>query len=283
MAPALLLSLLLSQPKVLLYAVHGDANALTSYDVSTWEPGSKLFIAVDQASLREEPNEEARVLAALALGSPVTVKQRLGERVRVLDRVDYWYQVEAKGSDGRPVTGHIFGNLLTPLRLEGDLDGDGEKEIATVAMTADFKIRVRVMEPKLPPNQRVANLDLRPGGQGPGGSAQASFVDAKKAGVPLLLVESAPEGSTSNYKIFVSYVVPNHKRGTLGTVLEALSLGEISDPPILVRHAVSFDRRKKRLISVETNKGELKAGRTVKIRHVYQWNDGVYSEEHKTR
>lgn len=283
MAPALLLSLLLSQPKVLLYAVHGDANELTSYDVSTWEAGSKLFIAVDQASLREEPSEDARVLSTLALGAPVTVKQRLGERVRVLDRVDYWYQVEAKGVDGRPVTGHVFGNLLTPLRVEGDFDGDGEKEVATVAMTADFKIRVRVMEPKLPPTQRVANLDLRPGGQGPGGSAQVSFVEAKKAGVPLLLVESTPEGGSSNFKTYVSYLVPTHKRGALGSVVESLSLGELSDPPVQVRHAVSFDRRKKRLISVETNKGELKSGKTVKIRHIYQWKDGVYAEEHKGR
>jgi hypothetical protein len=257
MAPALLLSLLLSQPKVLLYATHGDANELASYDVSTWEPGHKLFIAVDQASLREEPNEEARVLTSLALGSPVTVKQRVGERLRVMDRVDYWYQVEAKGADGKPVTGHVFGNLLTPLRLEGDFDGDGEKEIATVAMTADFKIRVRVMEPKLPPNQRVANLDLRPAGAGPGGTAKVSFVDAKKAGVALLMVESAPEGDSSSSKVFVSYLVPNHKRGALGTVLESLSLGEISDPPILVRHAVSFDRRKRRLISVAVSNTQL--------------------------
>ena len=283
MAPALLLSLLLSQPKILLYAAHGDTTELASYDVSTWEPGSQLFIAVDQASLREAPQEDASVVASLALGSPVTVKQRLGERIRLLDRVDCWYQVEAKGADGKPVTGHLFGNLLTPLRLEGDFDGDGEKEIATVAMTADFRIRIRVMEPKLPPNQRVANLDVRTSGQGPGGSAKASFVDAKKAGVALLLVESAPEASSSSSKIYLSYVVPGHKRGALGTVLESLSLSELADPPILVRHAVSFDKRKRRLISVETNKGELKSGKTVKIRHVYQWKDGVYTAEQKRR
>ena len=104
--------------------------------------------------------KQAKVLASLALGTPVTVKRRLEPRVRLLDRVDSWYEVEAKRADGTPVTGLVFGNLLTPLRVEADLDGDGEKELATVAMTADFKIRVRVMEPTLPPNQRVANLDL---------------------------------------------------------------------------------------------------------------------------
>jgi hypothetical protein len=283
MAPALLLSLLLSQPKILLYAVHGDTNDLSSYELSTWEPGHKLFIAVDQASLREEPDEEAAVLASLSLGAPVTVKARSGERVRVLDRVDYWYQVEAKGLDGRPVQGHLFGNLLTPLRLEGDFDGDGEKEVATVAMTADFKIRVRILEPKLPPTQRVANLDLQPAGRGPGGSVKASFVDARKAGVALIMVESIPEADSTSFKAFVSYVVPGRKRGVLGTVMEALTLTELSDPPLMVRHAVSFDRRKRRLISVETRKGEQKSGKTVKVRRVYQWKDGVYAEEHRKR
>jgi hypothetical protein len=283
MAPALLLSLLLSQPKVVLYAAHGDTSDLSSYDVSTWEPGHKLFIAVDQASLREEPDEEGAVVASLSLGAPVTVKARSGDRVRVLDRVDYWYQVETKGLDGRPVQGHLFGNLLTPLRFEGDLDGDGEKEIATVAMTSDFKIRVRVLEPKLPPTQRVSNLDIHPAGRGPGGSVKASFVNPRKAGVALLMVQSIPEGDSTSFKVFVSYVVPGRKQGVLGTVTEALTLTELSNPPLMVRHTVSFDRRKRRLISVETRKGEQKNGKTVKVRHVYQWKDGVYAEEHKKR
>jgi len=283
MAPALLLTLLLSQPKVLLYAAHGDPSELASFDVSTWEPGHKLFIAVDQSSLRTEPDEEATVLASLALGTPVTVKRRLEPRVRQLDRVDYWYEVEARRGDGPPVTGLVFGNLLTPLRFEADLDGDGEKEIATVAMTADFKIRVRVMEPKLPPNQRVANLDLRPAGEGPGGSAKASFVDAKKAGVALLMVESIPEADIRSFKVYLSYVVPDRKQGKLGAVMESLFLHERVDPPVVVRHKVSFNRKQRRLIAMETNKGELKAGKTVKIRRVYQWKDGVYTLVPKKR
>jgi len=280
MAPALLLTLLLAQPKVVLYAAHGELDQLSSYDVSTWEPGHKLFIAVDQASLREEPNEEARVVASLPLGAAITVKRRLEERVWLLDRVDSWYEVEAKGADGKTVTGLMFGNLLTPLRFEGDLDGDGEREIATVAMTADFKIRVRVMEPKLPPNQRVANLDLQSAGAGRGGSAKASLVDAKKAGVALLSVESVPQADSRSFKAFVSYVVPGRRKGVLGTVMESLTLHELVEPPVVVRHVVKFDRKKRRLISVETHKGERKGGRTVKRRRVYQWKDGVYTEVH---
>lgn len=281
MAPALLLTLLLAQPKVVLYATHGELDQLASYDVSTWEPGHKLFIAVDQTSLREEPGEEAKVVASLPLGAAVTVKRRLEERVWLLDRVDHWYEVEAKGADGEAVTGLVFGNLLTPLRFEGDLDGDGEKEIATVAMTADFKIRVRVMEPKLPPNQRVVNLDLKSAGAGRGGSAKASRVDAKKAGVALLRVESVPQADSRSFQAFVSYVVPGRKQGTLGTVKEALMLHELVEPPVVVRHTVKFDRKKRRLISVETHKGERKGGGTVKRRRVYQWKDGVYAEVHR--
>jgi hypothetical protein len=280
MAPALLLTLLLAQPKVVLYAAHGDLEQLTSYDVSTWEPGHTLFIAVDQASLREEPSEEARVVVSLPLGAAVTVKRRLEERVWQLDRVDSWYEVEAKGADGKAVTGLVFGNLLTPLRFEGDLDGDGEKEIATVAMTADFKIRVRVMEPKLPPNQRVVNLDLQSAGAGRGGSAKASLVDAKKAGVALLSVESVPHADSHSFRAFVSYVVPGRRKGTLGTVMESLTLHELVEPPVVVRHDVKFDRKKRRLISVEIHKGERKGGGTVKRRRVYQWKDGVYTEVH---
>jgi hypothetical protein len=283
MAPALLLTLLLAQPKVVLYAAHGDPSELTSYDVSTWEPGHKLFIAVDQASLRMEPDEEATVVTSLALGTPVTVKRRLEARVRLLDRVDHWYEVEAKRADGKPVVGLVFGNILTPLRFEEDLDGDGEKEIATVAMTADFQIRVRVLEPKLPPNQRVVNLDLRTAGKGPGGSTKASFVSAKKAGVALLVVESIPLAESSSFKAFLSYGVPERKPGTLGAVKESLVLHELVDPPVTVRHKVSFDRRKRRLSSVETNNGQLKVGKTVKLRHVYQWRDGVYTRLHKKR
>jgi hypothetical protein len=283
MAPALLLTLLLAQPKVVLYAAHGDPSELTSYDVSTWEPGHKLFIAVDQASLRRDPNEEATVVTSLALGTPVTVKRRLEARVRLLDRVDHWYEIEAKRADGKPVAGLVFGNVLTSLRFEGDLDGDGEKEIATVVMTADFQIRVRVLEPRLPQNRRVASLDLRPAGKGPGGSTKASFVSAKKAGVALLMVESIPLTDSSSFKAFLSYGVPERKQGTLGAVKESLVLHELVDPPVTVRHKVSFDRRKRRLISVESNKGQLKVGKTVKIRHVYQWKDGVYTALHKKR
>jgi len=277
MAPALLLALLLSQPKVVLYAAHGDMSELESFDVSTWEPGHKLFIAVDQASMRTEPDEEATVLASLALGTPVTVKRRLEPRVRMLDRVDHWYEIEAKRADGSPVTGLVFGNLLTPLRFEADLDGDGEKELATVTMTADFKIRVRVMEPKLPPNQRVASLDLRPAGDGPGGSVRAAFVDAKKAGVALLSVESIPEADVRSFRAFLSYVVPERQKGKLGAVRESLVLHERVDPPVVVRHKVTFKRKQRRLIAVETHKGELKVGKTVKTRRVYQWKDGVYT------
>jgi hypothetical protein len=283
MAPALLLTLLLAQPKVVLYAAHGNLEELTSYDVSTWEPGHKLFIAVDQASLRAEPGEEGRVVAYLPLGTAVTVKRRLDERVRLLDRVDHWYEVETTSADGKAVTGLVFGNLLTPLRFEGDLDGDGEQEIATVTMTADFKIRVRVMEPKLPPNQRVTSLDLRSAGAGAGGSARASFVDAKQAGVALLRVESVPQADSHSFKAFLSYVVPGQKQGMLGSVREALTLHERVDPPVVVRHAVKFDRRKRRLISVETHKGDLRPGKTVKVRRVYQWKDGVYMEVYRKR
>ncbi|MBN1210911.1 MAG: SH3 domain-containing protein [Myxococcaceae bacterium] len=283
MAPALLLSLLLAQPKLLLYAAHGAPSELASYDVSTWEAGHRLFIAVDQASLLEAPEEQARVVASVALGTPVKVTLRLAERSRVLDRVDHWYQVEAKAADGRLVRAYAFGNLLTPLRYEADLDGDGEKEVATVAMTADFKIRVRVMEPGLPLHQRVASLDLRPAGEGLGGSVKASLVPAKKAGVALLKVESIPLADSSSFKVFLSYVVPRRARGTRGSIIESLSLRERAEPPIVVRHSVSFDRKRRRLIAVETNKGELRLGKTVRIRRVYQWKDGVYTEVRKKR
>ena len=212
MAPALLLTLLLAQPKIVLYAGHGDPSDVASFDVSTWEPGHKLFIAVDQASLREEPDEQAKVLASLALGTPVTVKRRLEPRVRLLDRVDSWYEVEAKRADGWPVSGLVFGNLLTPLRVEADLDGDGEKELATVAMTADFKIRVRGDGADAAAEPTRGEPGPADGGRGDGRLGKLTYVDARKAGVALLMVESLSETDVRSFKVFLSYVVPERQR-----------------------------------------------------------------------
>ena len=80
-----------------------------------------------------------------------------------------------------------------------------------------------------------------------------------------------------SFKVFLSYGVPERQKRRLGAVMESLFLHERVDPPVVVRHKVSFQRKQRRLIAVETHRGEPKARKPVKTRRVYQWKDGVYT------
>lgn len=292
MSFALLLSLLLSHPAAaeqkapLQYSAPRDAakREPKSYEVSLWEPGTQVCMAVDEANLRAEPKEDAPVLATLPMGAKVTVKKRVGGVVKVSDRVDAWYQVKAPGAEGKPVTGFMFGNVMTQACYSLDMDGDGEEELVTVAMTADFKIRVRVMEPRLPPPHRVASAEVEPAGQlytgHVGGPAEVSLVDAKRAGVPLIQVDSRPEQDSDYSTTYFSYVVPDGKPGVLGQVKVALYASGLADPPNISEYKVSFQAQERKATVLRTSTEEEDDGRDTKTvtRQHYQWQDGVYVE-----
>ncbi|MFY2558139.1 SH3 domain-containing protein [Corallococcus terminator] len=300
MTPGLLLSLLLTQtpPPDIHYTAEtveeGAQRTLESYSFTEWEPSGKteaLYVGVDEANLRQTASAEGAVVATLPLGAAVRVLEKGKERLKVGEYVNHWYSVEyvdAKGTadaaDDAVFKGWLFGNTLTPFRFEADFDGDGEKEIATVVMSGDFKIRVRVLEPNVKPPRRVSSVDLSPAGQGylsvNGGPASAKLVLAKTAGVILLQVDSAPEACGDFRTNYVSYTVPGNKKGVLGKAKLGLEVAGLSDSPSFSRFKVSFQAGKKQLTVLRTNEEEDESGKvvTTKEQTRYQLKDGVYSE-----
>lgn len=297
MMPALLLSLALTQsPEPELHytarsleeGADPAKRALDSYDFTQFEPSGKsehLYVGVDEANLRETAAADGSVVTTLPLGAAVRVLKRGPERLKVGEYVNHWYQVEyVDPKAGGPVTGWLFGNTLTPFRYEADFDGDGELEVATVVMSGDFKIRVRVLEPNVKPPRRVSSVDIVPAGQAymsvDGGSAKVELVAAKTAGLALVQVDSTPEACSDYSTTYVSYTVPGKKKGVLGKTKLALEVSGLSDPPNMSSYKVSFQPRQQGLTVVRTNTEEDESGKEVKTteRTKYKLADGVFSE-----
>jgi hypothetical protein len=118
--------------------------AVEKYSFSQYEVGSNVRCAVDGANLRPGPGIEGDPVAQVPFGAEVEILEVASEPVRVQDRVDRWYRVKTPAGEG-----HLFGNTLTPLFYEVDLDDDGKAEQVTVAYTAKLSVIVRVFEPHL--------------------------------------------------------------------------------------------------------------------------------------
>jgi hypothetical protein len=296
MTPALLLSLVLSQsPELELHytatsldeGADPSKRALDTYDFTQFEPSAKkagLYVGVDEANLRQSPGADAAVVTTLPLGAPVRVLERGKERLKVGEYVNHWYQVEYLDAKGASFKGWLFGNTLTPFRFEGDFDNDGEQEVATVVMSSDFKIRVRVLEPNVKPPRRVSSVDITPAGQGymsvDGGSAKVTLVPAKTAGLALVKVDSMPEACSDYSTTYVSYTGLGKKKGVLGRSKLALEVAGLADPPNNSSYKVSFQPKQQGLTVVRTNVEENESGKEVKTteRTKYKLADGVFSE-----
>ncbi len=171
---------------VLVYQGPTEAAADPSaYAFTTYAPGDKPFLSVDEANLRGSASIDAPVVRTLRLGSQVEVLEVASETTLVKDRVDRWYLVRT--TEAEPKEGFVLGNVLTPLAVTGDLDGDGKPESLAVSFTSDFVVRVRVLEPGLAARRKraVAALDfLMPEEAGKrGGRARLVKVSAAEAGV----------------------------------------------------------------------------------------------------
>ncbi|AGC44917.1 hypothetical protein MYSTI_03611 [Myxococcus stipitatus DSM 14675] len=292
MTPALLLSLLLAQSEApsLHYTAFLEEEAgprtLESYDFTQWEPAEKkvnLFVGVDEANLRQTASADAPVVTTLPLGAAVRVVSRGKDRLKVGEYVNHWYSVEYT-KEKQTFKGWLFGNTLTPFRFEADFDGDGEKEVATVVMSNDFKIRIRFMEPKAKPSRRVTSVDVMPAGQSylnvDGGPVVVKLIAAKVAGVTLLQVDSKPEACSDYKTTYVSYQVPENKPGVLGQAKNALDVAGLSDPPNVSSYEVTFQSGAKELTVVHSRTEEDEAGKEKKSkeRERYGFRDGVYAE-----
>ncbi|NNC17891.1 SH3 domain-containing protein [Corallococcus exiguus] len=297
---ALLLSLFLTQEPdsetVLEYraamAEEGAAPAPESFEFTSFEAGQTVYLGVDEGNLRANAAADAAVVQTLMLGTPVKVV-KAGTRAKVGEYVNTWYQVavvDAKAPAGAaPVTGWVFGNTLTPFRIEADLDGDGEMEVATVVMSNEFKARVRVLEPNVKPPRRVSSVDVQVAstayGEGHGGPVKMRLVPAKKAGVALLEMESTPERCGDFITTYVSYTQADGKKakGVLGKAKLALEAAGLSDAPNFSTFKVAFQAAAKQAVVTRKTVEEEEEGKawTVTAREVYQWNDGVFTKVKK--
>ncbi|NRD64314.1 SH3 domain-containing protein [Corallococcus exiguus] len=297
---ALFLSLILTQEPdsetVLEYravmAEEGAAPAPESFEFTAFAAGQTVYLGVDEGNLRANAAADAAVVQTLMLGTPVKVV-KAGTRAKVGEYVNTWYQVavvDAKAPAGAaPVTGWVFGNTLTPFRIEADLDGDGEMEVATVVMSNEFKARVRVLEPNVKPPRRVSSLDVQVAstayGEGHGGPVKMRLVPAKKAGVALLEMESTPERCGDFITTYVSYTQADGKKakGVLGKAKLALEAAGLSDAPNFSTFKVAFQAAAKQAVVTRKTVEEEEEGKawTVTAREVYQWNDGVFTKVKK--
>ena len=302
MTPSLLfsLSLLLSaapqddedaEPVMLEYSAPDDATKRTveSYQFTRFEPSAQpLYVGADEANLRAVPRADADVVTTLPLGAAVRVLAQGAAPVKQGDYVNLWYQVEST-EEGTRRTGWLFGGILTPFRFEADFDGDGEKEVATVVMSSEFKIRVRVRELDVKPPRRVSSVDVETSGGAyfsqVGGPAQVRLVPAKKAGLPLLQVDSRPEACADFSTTYVSYVEPKKKKGVLGKARIALELHGLSDPPQQNLYTVSFQDKGKKVTVLREDIFDGEEGEntvTKKRREFYAYREGEYVEVKKT-
>ena len=155
-------------------------------------PRDQVYVAAPRSNLREKPDGNAALLCELDMGAPVKVLASVGAPVEISQRTDVWYQVEAGCPDGKATRGHLFGATLTPLRLLEDLNGDGVREVITVAIGWDAKARIRVSNPAEPdPTKAVQQVLEATSVPDPVRTSDVtlSFVPASQAGVPLILHE----------------------------------------------------------------------------------------------
>jgi len=259
MAPLFLASVLLATPIV--YTFHESKQ---TREVTDWSKEPRVWVATHRAKLHEHPSADSVVTYELKFGWPVKVVHVMTPEPVVVDgRADRWYRI---ASEGR--AGYVFGDALTSARFEDDFDQDGEAELATVAFTSDFMIRVRFFEPK---EQIESFVDVRPSGGAflglEGGNAYAEALKKGTAGLPLIHVDTHVEACADFSDAWISYAN--------GTPRLALHQSGLIDPPNHATYKVEFQAAKKRaLIKREKAEEEDKPHR--KWTEVWSLDGGVF-------
>lgn len=196
-----------------------------------WPMGQRLFVAGHEVNLRAAASTDAPVVRELDLGTPVVVKALLADQVEVGGRMGRWYAV---GVEGAGVQGALFGGVLTPARIDADLDQDGEDEVAILTWGWEQNTVIRVREPGIQGAAAVTQLDLGPTHdiEGPQDEMSLQVTTAKQTGIPLLGVhlpgrEMCGSGSATHY---ISY--RSASKGTLGGLREAVGDHHWADAPV---------------------------------------------------
>lgn len=250
-----------------------------------WPAGQRLYVAGHEVNLRAAASTDAPVVTELDLGTPVVVKALLADGVDVGGRTGRWYAIEVEGSGKQ---GALFGGVLTPARIEADLDEDGEAEIAVLTWGWEQHKVIRIREPALQGASAVTQLDL---GQtfdidGPQEEQWAGITTAAETGLPLLKLhtpgrEMCGSGSATHY---ISY--RSAGPGTLGTLREAIRGHAYADAPIYDLVELSWEPKARAVTAKHTTyTGEVDEGgdgeeKVTVTRHVLR--EGVFEAEKPT-
>jgi hypothetical protein len=260
---------------------HPKKAKISEYDFNRWAVGAEACVANDDVNVRASANAKAANVGMFGLGTKVRVVKVAAKAEKLSDRVDLWYQVAGPDKDGKPAQGFVFGAALTPVCFEADLDGDTQKERIALSVAWDMKIRVRVVNPALSGDARMATFDLTPSSTftaDKSAGATASALTAADAGIPLLRVDEVPFGDGQYWRVYLSYGRPEGQPAAAPVLRQALQVVGMSDPPTVATFHVKFDAAAKTSTvtygAIDTDSGSDKE----EVSHVdkYTLEHGVY-------
>lgn len=241
-----------------------------------WPVGQRLFVAGHEVNLRAAASTDAPVVRELDLGTPVRVAALLAEQAEVGGRAGRWYAVEIEGTGQQ---GTLFGGVLTPARIDADLDQDGQDEIAVLTWGWEHNSVVRIREPGLEGAAAVVQLDLGAVHDidGPQERMFLNATTAEATGIPMLVVffpgrEMCGSGTTTKY---VSYRAT--EGAGLGTPRLAVQGHTWSDAPVYSYRELGFEPAQHAVLVTETMGDHDEERETVTTTRLVL-RDGVFEE-----
>ncbi len=247
-----------------------------------WAPGQRLYVAGHAVNLRAAASTDAPVVTELDLGTPVIIKALLADGADVGGRTGRWYAIEVEGSGKQ---GALFGGVLTPARIDADLDQDGETEVAVVTWGWDYHKVIRIREPGMSGRDAIAQLDLGETFdiEGPQEEMWAGVTTAAETGLPLLKLhtpgrEMCGSGSATHY---ISYTAA--KPAEKGVLREAIKDHHYADAPVYSYAELKWEPKAKAVTVKEVMyDGDVEDGGSGQeqievTRHVLR--DGVFEPE----
>lgn len=248
-----------------------DPAVLEGYAFATWPVRASLYAAAADVAVLDAPGGKRTTV--LGFGASARIEEA-GAVGRVGDRVDRWYRVSGAQS------GWVFGGDLTPYRWEADFDGDGEKELATVAWMADFSVRVRIFEPNLRAGA-IMHLDVESAGgvylAQSGADLTADLVPASTAGIPLVHLHLGVDACADYRDDWISYQSPGAVR--IGSERVALSLSGLSDSPSTSSFEVEFSAKRKTAYVTRTSTSGEEGTQPLVEKERYVLRDGIFRQE----
>lgn len=265
-------------------ALDSDAREIGSdvvtvrYRNEEYAVGSTVYVVGDGVNLRTGPGTSSAVVAKLPAGTPVSV-QAAGPVGWAEGRQERWYEVATQGGEAQ-VQGYVFGGVLTPARLEVDLDEDGQMELVTVAFSASHDIVLRFIEQDSANDRRVVTLNLGGWGDinGTLDELHASTTSRHETGAPLVMIHVPNRymcGSW-NLTVYASYTSPGS--GQPGVAKDALRTIVGCDEPLCFASEVAFHpKAKEATVTTRSREAEDKRDVTEVTRSRMVYKEGIFT------